>query len=189
MNTNKAAYWIAVGALALGLNSEYRHGNFVELHHVADRAGSALCQITARAEKTLAIAKFLASPEVGLPQTLVASAGPVDTARSHSHMLREQSREEAAVRREEMRHRERDQMLAHADLIRARAEMRRAETEIQQRTRSLVSFANISDRDVTIFCPRTAMGTARTTIAHTTIAPSRVAEAADFPDIQVSETF
>jgi len=32
MDANKAGYWIAVGVLALGLNSEYRHGNFVALH-------------------------------------------------------------------------------------------------------------------------------------------------------------
>lgn len=188
MNTNKAAYWIAVGALALGLNSEYRHGNFVPLHRIADRAGSAMCRITSRAEKTLAIAKLLAGPEVGLPETLVASAGEVDTARSRVHMLRQQSREEAAVLREEMRDQLRDGIRARADVNRARAEMQRAETEIQLRTRSLVSFA-ISDRDVTVFCPRTAMVIARTTLARTTLAPSRVAEAADFPDIQVGQTF
>ena len=39
MNTNKAAYWIALGVLALGLNSEYQHGRFVALHRVAGRAG------------------------------------------------------------------------------------------------------------------------------------------------------
>ncbi len=56
MNTNKAAYWIALGVFALTLNSEYRHGSFVPLHRVAEHAGSALCRITARAEKTLAVA-------------------------------------------------------------------------------------------------------------------------------------
>jgi hypothetical protein len=189
MNTNKAAYWIAVGALALGLNSEYRHGNFVPLHRMADRAGAVLCRVTTRAAKTLAMAKFLASPQVGLPETLVASAGEVDTARSRAHMLREQSREEAAVLREEMRDRARDEIRARAEVNRARAEMQRGETVIQLRTRSLLSFANISDRDVTVFCPRTAMRIARTTLARTTLVPSRVAEAADFPDIQVGQTF
>jgi hypothetical protein len=47
MNTNKAAYWIAVGVLALGLNSEYRHGNFAALHRVAERADSAFCWVAA----------------------------------------------------------------------------------------------------------------------------------------------
>lgn len=188
MNTNKAAYWIAVGALALGLNSEYRHGNFMPLHRIADRAGSAMCRITARAEKTLAIAKFLAGPEVGLPETLVASTGEGDTARSRVHMLGQQSREEEAVLREEMRDQVRDGIRARADVNRARAEMQRAEMEIQLRTRSLLSFVNMSDRDVTVFCPRTAMRIARTTLGRTTLDP-RVAEAADFPHIQVGETF
>jgi hypothetical protein len=173
-----------------GLNSEYRHGNFVPLHRIADRAGSAMCRITSRAEKTLAIAKFLAGPEVGLPETLMASAGEVDTARSRVHMLRQQSREEAALR-EEMRDQLRDEIRARAEVNRARAEMQRAETEIQLRTRSLVSFANINirDRDVTVFCPRKAMTIARTTLARTTLVPSRVAEAADLSDIQVGQTF
>lgn len=194
MNTNQAAYWIAVGALALGLNSEYRHGNLVALHRVADRAGSAICRMTARAEKTLAIAKFLASPEVGLPQTLVASAGEVDMARSRAHMLREQSREETAALREKMRDQMRDEIRERTEVTRARAEMQRAEMEIQLRTCSLVSFANISDRAATVFCPRRAIRIARTTIPQTTIpqtmlAPSRVAEAADSPYMQVGETF
>jgi hypothetical protein len=190
MNTNKAAYWIAVGALALGLNSEYRRGNFVPLHRIADRAGSAMCRITSRAEKTLAIAKFLAGPEVGLPETLVASAGEVDTARSRVHMLRQHSREEAAVLREEMRDQVRDEIRARAEVNRARAEMQRAEMEIQLRTRSQVSFANINlrDRDVTVFCPTTAMRIARTTIART-LAPSLTAKASDFSHISVGETF
>ena len=38
MDANKAAYWIALGVLALGLNSEYRRGNFEPLHRVASRA-------------------------------------------------------------------------------------------------------------------------------------------------------
>lgn len=56
MDTNKAAYWIAVGVLALGLNSEYLKGNFVVLHRVAARADAALCGISARAERTFAVA-------------------------------------------------------------------------------------------------------------------------------------
>jgi hypothetical protein len=182
MNTNKAAYWIAVGALALGLNSEYRHGNFVALHRVADRAGSAVCRMTNRAEKNLAMAIFLVRPEAGLAVAQVASSGEADIVRSRADMLREQGKEETVALRDGLRDRIRDQVRdeirAHADVIRARAEMRRAEIEIQQNTRSLVSFANINDRDATVFCPRTAMRIVRTTvdqamIGRATIAPGR----------------
>ncbi|MGA7287091.1 MAG: hypothetical protein WBX02_03275 [Terriglobales bacterium] len=56
MDTNKVAYWVALGVLALGLNSEYRHGNFVALHQAVERADFAMCGVTTRAERTLAAA-------------------------------------------------------------------------------------------------------------------------------------
>ena len=43
MDTNKAVYWIALGVVALALNSEYSQGSFARLHQVAARADSALC--------------------------------------------------------------------------------------------------------------------------------------------------
>jgi hypothetical protein len=63
MDTNKAAYWIALGVLALGLNSEYRHGSFVALHRVSEYAGSALCRMATRAEQTVAVARVLVRGE------------------------------------------------------------------------------------------------------------------------------
>jgi hypothetical protein len=156
MNTNKAAYWIAVGALALGLNSEHRHRNFTELHRIADRAGSALCQIAARAENTLAVAKLLASPDAGLPDTLVATADEGRMAGTRAEMHREQSRsrEETELYRDEVRDRARDEIRAQAGVIRGRAEMRRAEMEIQYRTRSQFKFADAINREVSVFCPK-----------------------------------
>ena len=56
---NKALYWIALGVFALGLNSEYQKGNLPLAHRVADRAQAVLCQVTARAEQTWAVAKVL----------------------------------------------------------------------------------------------------------------------------------
>jgi len=63
MDTNKAAYWIALGVFALALNGEYRHGRFVPLHRVSEFAASALCSVAARAEQTLAVARVLTSRE------------------------------------------------------------------------------------------------------------------------------
>jgi hypothetical protein len=177
MNTNKAAYWIAAGVLALGLNSEYRQGNFVALHRIADRAGSAICGITARARKTLEVAKFLTSPEEGLPDNLVADE--VDMARAHGEMLqaRSRSREEATLFRDGVRDRMRDQIRAQAEVIRARAEIQRAEIEIRLRTHSPFTFANVSPRELTVFCPK-----AGTRIALNHVAPGS-------PEFEVRETF
>lgn len=148
MNTNKAAYWIALGVLALGLNSEYRHGNFVALHRVADHAGSALCRMTTRAERTLAVARILAS-RWGLPvDDLLASADGAEMARAQAEILREQARDRAELLRDEIR----DQ----ADGIRAEARMRRAEIEqIRFRTRTQLGVARRVDRRVTLICPKT----------------------------------
>ena len=59
MDTNKAAYWIALGVFALALNGEYRHGRFVPLHRVSEFAASALCRMAAHAEQTLAVARVV----------------------------------------------------------------------------------------------------------------------------------
>jgi hypothetical protein len=163
MNANKAAYWIAVGALALGLNSEYRQGNFASLHRVADRTGSVLCRITTRAEQTLTIAKLRISAEAGLPDSMVASADAAEMAQARAGMQQEQnrSREDAARLQDEtrdgLRDRVRDEIRAQTDVIRARAEMRRAEIEMQLRTRSPFTLASASNRNLMVFCPKTGM--------------------------------
>ena len=74
MNTNKAAYWIALGVLALGLNSEYQQGRFETLHRIAGQADSALWQISMRAKGTLALAKILMGREDFPTDNLLASA-------------------------------------------------------------------------------------------------------------------
>jgi len=159
MNANKAAYWIAVAALALGLNSEYREGNFVGLHRVADRAGSVLCRLTTRAEQTLAVAqlKLLTTPEEDLPNTLRASADAYEMAQASAEIVREQSqsREEAELFRDEVRDRMRDEIRAQADVIRAQAKIRRAEIEIQLRTHLPFTLANVTSPGLTVFCPKT----------------------------------
>ncbi len=181
MNTNKAAYWIAVGALALGLNSEYRHGNFAELHRIADRAGATLCQIATSAGNTLAVAKLFASPDSNLPDAMVASADETQMSGARAEMLREQnrSRRDAELVRDEVRDRVREQIRAQADVIRAQAEVQRAEAEIQHRTRSQFEFANAINRDVAVFCPKAR---ARTRIVLSHLGP-------DSADIEVGERF
>jgi hypothetical protein len=143
MDTNKAAYWIALGVLALGLNSEYQQGRFVALHRVAEHAGSALCRVATRAEQTLALARVLASRDRFPVDGLLAGTGGDQTARDEAELLRDRLREEVQ---------------AQADVIRAQAETRRAEVEqIRLRMRSQFRIARAVDRRVTVVCPKTGV--------------------------------
>lgn len=150
MNTNKTAYWIALGVLALGLNSEYRQGNFVALHRVAERAGSVLCRATTRAEQTWAVARLLTSRQELLADSRLASVDTREMARNEAELVREQAREQAEL----IRDRVRDEMLARADVIRAQAEVRRAEMEqIGVRARSHYRLTRTVNRRVSADCP------------------------------------
>ena len=150
MDTNKAAYWIALGVLALGLNSEYRHGSFVPLHRVSEFAGSALCRMAARAEQTLAVARVLTSRERFPVDGLLAATDGAEMAQAQEELLREQARDEAELLRDRLR----EEVQAQADVIRAQAETRRAEVE-QIRMRSQFRIARTVDRRVTVICPKT----------------------------------
>jgi hypothetical protein len=148
MDTNKAAYWIALGIFALGLNSEYQHGRFVALHRVSEHAGSTLCRMATRAEQTLAVARVLASRERFPVDGLSAATGGAEMAQGQDELLRDQVRDEAELLR--------DRVLSQADVIRAEAEVQRAEVE-QIRLRSRFRIARAVDRRVTVVCPKTGM--------------------------------
>jgi len=155
MNTNIAAYWIAVGALALGLNSEYHQGRFVALHQVADRAISAVCQVSARAEQTLAVATGLTPRRATLSDNLLAAADRSEMTQDQVEMIREQARAQAEMVRAQVR----DQILAQRDFLRAQAEMRRADIQqLRWRVRSEINSGNVSrkvGRNMTVICPTT----------------------------------
>jgi hypothetical protein len=150
MDANKAAYWIALGVLALGLNSEYRRGNFEPLHRVASRAETALCRISTGAQHTLAMARALTRGDQSPVRNLMASAsGPVMTM-DRAERLQQRVRER-------VRSQIQDQIRAQCEAIRAQAEMQRA--EIEQR-RSEIRLISAGDRIVTfnsrtIVCPKT----------------------------------
>jgi hypothetical protein len=150
MDTNKAAYWIALGVFALGLNSEYQHGSFVALHRVAEHASSAVCRMATRAEQTLAVARVLVRGEgywMGNPPAALDGA---EMARAQEELLRDQARDEAELLR--------DGVLAQADVIRVQAETQRAEVEqIRLRMRSQVRLARTVDRRVMVVCPKTGV--------------------------------
>ncbi|MGA7294344.1 MAG: hypothetical protein WBW53_04540 [Terriglobales bacterium] len=151
MNTNKAAYWIALGVFALALNSEYHHGSFVPLHRAADFAGSALCRITTHAEHTLALAKLLAIDRGVNINSRGASTAAAEAVRDQGEMLQEQARDEAELVRDQLR----DHVRAQADMIRAQTEIQRAQIErTQWRVRSQVRLADWANRGVMVLCPK-----------------------------------
>ena len=150
MDTNKAAYWIALGVLALGLNSEYQHGSFVALHRVAEHAGSALCSMATRAEQTLAVARGLTSRERFTVDDLLAASDGAEMARAQEELLRDQARDEAELLR--------DGVLAQDDVVRVQAETQRAEVEqIRLRMRSQVRLSRTVDRRAMAVCPKTGV--------------------------------
>ena len=165
MDTNKAAYWIALGVLALGLNSEYRKGNLVALHRVADRAGAELCRLSTRAEEAVLLATGMTTRRAILPDNMLAVADRGEMAREQADMIREQVRNE---------------ILAQREVLRARAEMQRAEIEqLQLRTRSEFRLARTAARRVVV-CPKTG---AR-------IVVDAGAESPDVsPDVEIQENF
>ncbi|MGB6384182.1 MAG: hypothetical protein WBD25_17100 [Terriglobales bacterium] len=169
MNTNKTAYWIAVGVLALGLSSEYQHGRLVTLHRIAERADLVLCRISTHAEQALADARLLTTQDGSTIANLMASADAAEMAWDKSELVREQAREKIELLRDRVqdvvRNRVRDddvgegireQIRAQADVIRAQAEMRRAEIDqIRLQTRSQVRLAHMANRRVMVVCPKT----------------------------------
>src|SRR5260221_11541266 len=146
MNTNKADYWIALGVFALTLNSEYRHGSFVPLHRFAEHAGSALCRIRARAEKTLAVATATRGHQEFPADNLLAADGRAEMARAQGELVRDKA--------ESLR----DEVRAQADVIRAQAQTQRAEIEQIQFGRAVsVQAGAHGESRVTVICPKTGV--------------------------------
>ncbi len=193
MDTNKAAYWIALGVLALGLNSEYRQGNFVSLHRVADRAGAALCRLSTSGEHLLALAKLSFQDKVRENDIEVANSdveaatASVESARAQAESIRESARARADALREQARAQGeaiRDQVRAQVEELRAQGDMRRAMDE-QVRTRgrylNLVSTGNrgIDVHGMTVVCPKTG----------TRVVVSDDTDPSDAVKVEVDDTF
>jgi hypothetical protein len=59
MATGKAYYWLALGALALGLGSDYQRGELQPLHRIANRSAVAANCLLVRAHQYVVMARFL----------------------------------------------------------------------------------------------------------------------------------
>jgi RNA polymerase-binding transcription factor DksA len=157
MNTNKAAYWIILGVLALELNSEYGRGNFVPLQRVAERAHSAFCWVSTRAQRTLEAAAILTNRGRFATNDLLASNEGKEMARAQTEALREQVLDEAELLRERVHDRVKENVSDDVrDAMRAHAKIQRAEIErIQLRARSDFKLVRTADRRILGICPKT----------------------------------
>src|SRR5208282_3599934 len=138
MKTNAAAYWIALGVLALGLNSEYRQGKFVTAHRIAERTASTLCRITTRAEKTLAVAMGSTGHQGLTVDPFVPFTNEAETVREQSKLMRELARNKSEFLRDE---------------IRVQADAERAKVE-QIGWPSNIRLASTGNRSLVVVCPK-----------------------------------
>jgi len=158
MNTQKAAYWLALAVFALALHSEYKHGSFPAVHRVAGCASSTLYRIATHVEQTFAVARPQTAPPVLLDNDLDASADARLAAEANAELAREEARDEAESLREQAQDRAemlRDQARAQAEMIRAQVEMQHAQIEqIHRYVRAQIRASNAVNRRIVVMCPR-----------------------------------
>jgi hypothetical protein len=172
MNTPKAAYWFALALFAVAFHSEYQRGAFPSLHRVASHAGSTMCRLTTKVERTIAMARLIIErpgPSSGeLLARLDASqlADATRLAEDGAETAREEAQDRAEMVRdqirEQVRGRVRGQVRAQAEIVRAQTEMQRAEIRrIHVLSESQVRISNALDRSVISVtphhCPQSAI--------------------------------
>jgi hypothetical protein len=178
MNTNKLAYFVAVGVLAFGLASEYQKGNFPALHRALGIAGNSLCRLVTRAEQTLAVARVLVGRQPQEfrvdDQFLAGQQAEVESlmAEHQAEMVRAMAEGHAALDCARQRF---DQM--HIVLDRAQVQRTRALERMRFR------LSNTPNRRMIVVCPRTG---AKITVA---AGPNLSDLPTDLPNIEVGDRF
>jgi len=157
MNTQKAAYWLALAVFGLALHSEYRHGSFPALHRAADRASFTLCQLATHAERAVAVAKLLiVRPALGT-NDLLAAADARQLREGRAEMLRDQVQSQIELHRnlaQEQAEMLRDQSRARADMVRTLVDLRRAQFEqARSRMASQILVSNTANRRMIVVRP------------------------------------
>jgi hypothetical protein len=164
MNTPKAAYWFALALFAIAFHSEYQRGAFPALHRVASHAGSTMCRLTTKAERTVAMARLIIerpAPSSGELFARLDARQSADTRRLAEDAA-ETAHEEAQDRaemlrdriREQVRDRGREQVRAQAEIVRAQTEMQRGQIRrIRVLSESEVRITNALDRPVISVTP------------------------------------
>lgn len=148
MNT-KALYWIALGAFALALNSEYRNGNFPLAHRVADRAEAVFCRIASQAEQSLAMSRVLTGRP--RPEFRVDDQFPARQQAQVERVMAEHQRDlDRAMALRQVDLDRVQQRLARMQAVLERAQLKRV--RVLERTR--FKLTNAANRRIVI-CPTT----------------------------------
>jgi hypothetical protein len=142
----KALYWIALGVIAVVLNSEYQRGNLPLAHRVADRAEAVYCQVAARAQQTLILARALTgSQDYSIEASIARQQSEIDRV-----MAEHQAELDGA-----MASRQVDLDRVQAKLDRMHAVLDRVQVEKMRKLQAVsVRLSNASNRRIVI-CPRT----------------------------------
>ena len=166
MNSEKIAYWVALGVFAVGVSHEYRDGKFSTAHHAMAKAETTLCHLVTRAEQTMAMARFIVNPPLPAANH-DAFALTADVAPEQVEILRDRALDQAELVRE--------QVQAQAELLRAQAELRRLRVDqMHHLTESQFRFSHAANRHLTLICPKTG---------------AKIAVDVNPPDVQVTDNF
>ena len=156
MNTQKAAYWLALAVFGLALHSEYRHGSFPVLHRAADCATSTFYRIATHVEQTFAMASPQTVPPALRADDLGVSAEATELAEGKAELARAEAQDKVDQLREQAQDRAellRDQALAQVEMIRTQLQLQRA--QIHRCVRSQLRASNAVNRRIVVVCPRT----------------------------------
>ena len=165
MNSEKIIYWVALAAFTLGMSHEYHAGKFPAAHRMLLSAESAVCPLVGRAERTLALARFIIHPPDAEPNDFFAAS--TGFAQDQAELLRDQARDQAELVRE--------QVQAQAEMWRARAELQQAQIEqVRHMAGSEFRFSHAADRHIVLTCPKTG---------------AKIAVKVDAPSVEVSDNF
>ncbi len=175
---SKAIYWIALGAFALGLNSEYQSGNLPGLSRVANRAEAVLCRVATRAEQSLAMARVL-------------TGRPRPEFRVDDEFLARQQAQVDRVMAEHQADLDRAMALRQADFDRVQQRLDRMHmvldrTQLQKvrvLERSRFKLSNAASRRVMVICPKTGAEISVDAV------PDMVDVDVEVPDIQAVKSF
>jgi len=177
MNSEKILYWVALGALVLGVSHEYRDGKFPAAHRMVASAETTLCPVVARAERSLAMAKLILNPPAAATTEDVALSA-ANFNQDQAELIRDQAREQAEMVREQARIQAevvRQQIQARTEMIRAQADMQRARFDQWKGfAQSQVRFSPTADRQMVLVCPKTG---------------ARISVKVDPPEVEVSDNF
>jgi hypothetical protein len=167
MNTQKIAYWFALALFTVAVHSEYHRGAFPALHRAANSAGSTVCRLTTKAERTIAMARMIVGRPTRSTDGLLAGldARQLMDAKQLAEDKAEMAREEAQERaetlrdrvqdqvREQVRDRIRDQIRVQAEIVRAQAELQRAQVRQIVLTESRLHISNAVGRSMISVTP------------------------------------